>query len=227
MHDRPDHRSGPFLSVALIATVVVAGLAIAYHAPPGATVPIHFTRDWTADRVVSPLHGLLVWTGRMTGFWTLMATLPQFMRARNRREGFAASLPVYDTLWITLTVMMGILAIACMEYAMGNRIVMGSLSDVLLGAFFVLAGNGLGKLRPNDIIGIRTPWTKNSTRVWNRTHRTCGPVFILLGMLLIAAGLSLFGLPVTPVFSTAAILAVAAFSCGLSWLYWRLDRRTP
>ncbi|WP_194285348.1 SdpI family protein [Gluconobacter aidae] len=226
MHDRSDRRSGPLLSLALIATVLVVGLAIAAHTPSGAKVPIHFTRDWTADRLVPPLHGLLVWTGLMAVLWVLMAVLPRLIRARKGGDGFAASLPVYDTLWITLTATMGILAIASMEYALGNRIVMGSVSDVLLGAFFVLAGNGLGKLRPNDIIGIRTPWTKNSTWVWNRTHRTCGPVFILLGMCLIAAGLGVFGLPFTPLFSTAAILVVAAFSCGLSWFYSRLDPET-
>jgi uncharacterized membrane protein len=38
----------------------------------------------------------------------------------------------------------------------------------------ILMGNPMGKVRRNFFIGIRTPWTLASERVWYATHRLAG-----------------------------------------------------
>lgn len=215
-------RYGPFVSFAVILTTLAISLGVLWMAPPNAMVPVHFSQGWAPDYFVSPLKGLTIWIGLQLCLWTLMYGLPSLRRSG---QGFQASVSVYDAAWITVTSMLGLLAIASMEQALGIRIAMGSLTDLMMGGFLIVVGNGLGKLRPNTLVGIRTPWTKASVRVWDQTHRASGPVFIFAGAVLMAVGLGMFGTHKTHHTYLTVVFLLAAFSWGLSWFLWRKEQR--
>ena len=68
-----------------------------------------------------------------------------------------------------------------------GRVVLGGICLVV-----ALMGNVMGKVRRNFFVGVRTPWTLASERVWNVTHRFAAKSFIaggLLGLVLVCAGL--------------------------------------
>lgn len=46
-----------------------------------------------------------------------------------------------------------------------------------------LLGNVMGKVRRNFYVGIRTPWTIASERVWNKTHRLAAKTSFIAGLL--------------------------------------------
>jgi hypothetical protein len=46
----------------------------------------------------------------------------------------------------------------------------------------------MGKIRHNYFFGIRTPWTLASEEVWNKTHRTVGPWWIIGGVVFLFLG---------------------------------------
>jgi uncharacterized membrane protein len=50
-------------------------------------------------------------------------------------------------------------------------------------------GNVMGKVRRNFWVGIRTPWTLASERVWNATHRFAGKAMVLVGVAGLIVGL--------------------------------------
>jgi uncharacterized membrane protein len=50
-------------------------------------------------------------------------------------------------------------------------------------------GNVMGKVRRNFFIGIRTPWTLASERVWYATHRLAGKTIVASGVASFAAAL--------------------------------------
>lgn len=68
------------------------------------------------------------------------------------------------------------------------------VSRMVIGGVAVLAillGNLMGKIRRNFFIGIRTPWTIASAKVWYATHRFGGRSTVaggLAGLLLVLAG---------------------------------------
>jgi uncharacterized membrane protein len=79
----------------------------------------------------------------------------------------------------------------------------------------------IGKVRRNFWLGIRTPWTLASERVWYATHRMAGKTMVGAGVLGLVA--LLVGLP--------EMLAIFLFIAGLllpalySLLYYkRLER---
>ena len=54
-----------------------------------------------------------------------------------------------------------------------------------LGLLFIFIGTMLRKTKRNFFIGIRTPWTLSSDKVWDETHRLGAKLFIASGMLAI------------------------------------------
>ncbi|MFO0957213.1 MAG: DUF1648 domain-containing protein [Isosphaeraceae bacterium] len=48
--------------------------------------------------------------------------------------------------------------------------------------FFAALGNLMGKVRRNFYIGVRTPWTIASERVWNDTHRLAAWTWVAGGL---------------------------------------------
>ena len=75
--------------------------------------------------------------------------------------------------------------------------------------FLAIMGNYLSKVRRNFWMGVRTPWTLASDRVWNDTHRLAawiwvaagviGFAMVVLGVSIIAAFVLLFVSALIPV----------------------------
>jgi len=70
----------------------------------------------------------------------------------------------------------------------------------------VLVGNTLGKVRHNDIFGVRTRWTLANARVWDKTHRFTGRLMVLGAVALAAVA---FLVPDHRVLIPALVLAAA------------------
>lgn len=84
----------------------------------------------------------------------------------------------------------------------------------------------LGKLPPNPIAGIRTPYTHRSSENWYAVHREGGPFIILGGVAAISCGLAFTPFALAGKISSgpsAAIAIAMAVVLGLSvlvgWLY--------
>jgi uncharacterized membrane protein len=97
-----------------------------------------------------------------------------------------------------------------------NRALFGGIA-----VFIGLLGNVMGKVRRNFWIGIRTPWTLASEKVWYSTHRFAGKTMVL-GAILSLAGV-VAGLPigVCLALAIAGVLVPALYSL---LVYKRLER---
>ncbi len=97
-------------------------------------------------------------------------------------------------------------------------------SRLILGGiclFFALLGNVMGKVKRNFYVGIRTPWTLASEKVWTATHRLGAWMFTAAG--LIGFAIVLLGAPVY--FALILILPAALVPVVYSLvLYKKLER---
>ena len=90
---------------------------------------------------------------------------------------------------------------------------------------FGLMGNVMGKVRRNFYVGIRTPWTLASDRVWNDTHRLAGRWFVAAAALGLVA--LLLPIPLSAIFITTIVLILTAALGPAVYslvLYKRLER---
>jgi uncharacterized membrane protein len=91
-----------------------------------------------------------------------------------------------------------------------------------LGLLFVLAGLMMRQARRNFFIGIRTPWTLSSDRVWDQTHRIGGALFIASGILAVLAA-PLPG-PVAYWLVLAPVICSSVFAVVYSYVLWRREQ---
>lgn len=96
-----------------------------------------------------------------------------------------------------------------------------SMANIMLGAMFIFLGNITPKIKYNYSMGIKTPWTLASEKVWYLTHRTCGKIWVLAGLLMLPLGLLAGTLKEILL---AAIIIIAVFSSYfLSYYYYQKE----
>ena len=66
---------------------------------------------------------------------------------------------------------------------LGHNFNMTLLMIPAIGVLFIYLGFIMSKLKRNWFIGIRTPWTISNEKVWDKTHKLGGKLFILCGLI--------------------------------------------
>lgn len=97
-----------------------------------------------------------------------------------------------------------------------------TVTAVMMSLLFAVMGAFMGRIAPNPIVGVRTPWNYKSRLAWDRSNRLAGRLFFWLGL----AGLISAPLAPQPLgFSLliAGVLIAAGWSIFESWRVWRTD----
>lgn len=91
----------------------------------------------------------------------------------------------------------------------------GSAMLPAIGLMFIVIGILIRKSKRNWFIGIRTPWTLSSDRVWDETHRIGGILFMISGVIAVVGGLFggmiAFWSLLIPIFSSTIFLFVYSY----------------
>ena len=89
----------------------------------------------------------------------------------------------FNYLMVVCMALFGYLHVLMLQAALHPEVDMARLLMTGLLLFFVLMGNVLGKLRRNFWVGVRTPWTLASDKVWIATHRLAARLMVVAGMI--------------------------------------------
>src|SRR5919204_301408 len=65
-------------------------------------------------------------------------------------------------------------------YSLNTTVVQALFAGLFL--FFAVLGNVIGKVRSNFWMGVRTPWTLASPKVWERTHRLAAWLWVTVSI---------------------------------------------
>lgn len=85
----------------------------------------------------------------------------------------------------------------------------------VLGLFIIYLGYLLEKAKRNWFIGIRTPWTLSSEKVWDETHRVGAVLFKVCGLLAILGAFfpqAAFLLMFVPLMASSVFLVVYSYA---------------
>lgn len=211
------------LDVATIAmTVAIAALAawVAIFGPSG-PYPMQIGMDGEVNRWGSrtAFVSLLVFMSAMcaigAGMMGWYARSSDEPRARSLRVGQLVSL-----------IAIGGSTVMAAWVGLGGLLQIGSppaaASAASLGIILVLVGGLLGRVGPNPVVGVRTPWTYKSRLAWDRSNRLAGRLMFWIGLIaLITAPFA--PQPVGMFAAIAAVLGAAAWSVFESWRVWRAD----
>jgi uncharacterized membrane protein len=138
------------------------------------------------------------------------------------RENYAKFQKHYDLFILFLSAFFAYINVAVIYSNLGGSV---SFSTVLIPGFaalFYFLGVLMEKAERNWFVGIRTPWTLSSDRVWKRTHEIGGKLFKACGVV------CLLGL-VFPdwaiIIVVVPVVAAAVYSVGFSYVEFRKEKR--
>jgi len=101
----------------------------------------------------------------------------------------------------------------------------GNISRFLapaMGLLFYFTGNLLERSRSSLFIGIRTPWTLSSDKVWEKTHKLGGRMFKVFGVLF---AIGMLASPEAAMLPLILVLVAGVFWLFLySYLEWKKER---
>ena len=210
----------------IVAILNAAGAAVLLALRPENRVPVHYGLDGLPDRwgskwelLLLPLVPVLLAAG-FELYWRLTRTNGKLLKNRKLEEKFASYVQVAFAAvsWVTLAgVLRGRLET--------DEIPIGWIF-IAVGLLIMLVGNMMGKLEQNRAFGIRTKWTLENKEVWRRTHRFCGQVWAVCGLLLMADGAAglVFSLPLAAV--SAVFIALFLVIALTPFLYsWRAYKK--
>lgn len=208
-----------FSVVVVLATLVVSAWAWG-QIPDGAEIPIHWGLDGQPNGYAPKAIGLLILPAMVAAVAAIFAAIPRF---EPRRANLERSVKPYGAMWIAVVTLLGLIHLLTVGVALGAQLDVARLALLGVGAVFVVIGNYLPKVRPNYLMGIRTPWTLASDLSWVKTHRVGGRVFVLEGLLLMAIGLILPNPVVLAAAVIGAIVLMLVVVVGYSYRVWKVD----
>ena len=210
----------------LIYSAIVVGLMTVLSAwawtqlPADASIPIHWGVDGQANGFAPKPIGLFLLPAITIAITALFAVIP---RVEPRRANLERSGTAYRATWVAVVTLMGVIHAAAIAAALGTQFDITRVVLSGVGALFVVIGNYLPKVRPNYLMGIRTPWTLTSDVSWQKTHRLGGRLFVLEGLVLIVFGL----IGLSPQWLAALIIAGIVIMLVVVFAYsyqvWKVD----
>jgi uncharacterized membrane protein len=209
-----------WIPLLIIAAAFIAS-AVVYSSLPG-RIPTHWNLRGEVDDWSGRAWGAWMIPVMLVFLWGLMRWLPSIDPRGSNYVKFGGAFE--GIMLAVMLFMFGMHALVLRE-ALGYPVAVERVLPVGIGILFVVIGNLLPRARPNWFVGIRTPWTLSSDRVWEKTHRVGGRLFVAGGILMTVAGFFPGDyLPWVP----GVVIAVCALGAVIySYLEWRKEKSAP
>ncbi|MCD4673478.1 MAG: DUF1648 domain-containing protein [Anaerolineaceae bacterium] len=166
----------------LTATSLVIGVAVYGLLPE--QVASHWNAQGEADGYSSAISGILLLPAIMAGTCVLLMFVPSIDPLKENIEAFR---PDYNSMIVAMAGFLLYLHVLTLLWNLDIEFQMNSLLAPGFGGLFFLIGEMVGKARRNFFIGVRTPWTLSSDRVWKRTHERAAMGYKVAGALTLLA----------------------------------------
>lgn len=176
---------------ALAAILLTTVYTVVRYAALPEVIPVHWGPSGRPDGFASKFWGVALMPILQLLLLALLAGLAALPANARKIRSFAA---VYGQMVVGITVFFGAMQALVIEAALGRDwVTHGTM--VLMWLLFLLIGNSLGKVGPNNLMGIRTRRTLSDPEVWRLTHRWSARFMVavsILGLVLALAGVSIW-----------------------------------
>lgn len=164
----------------IVALSFIAGM-ISYSSLPD-TLPVHWNAYGEPDRYAGKMFALFLIPAIMVLLMLLFKYLPKI---DPKLAASSSTLKSTDT--INQILMLGLAAIQgfIIAYGYGVQLDIQMVVIPFIGILFITIGNYLPRMKPNRIVGIKTPLTLNNEQVWRKTHQLSAKIFFWGGFLII------------------------------------------
>lgn len=206
--------------IIVLVIILLAFVAGIYFYPQ---VPAQMASHWDAQGQVN---------GYMAKFWglflmplilvvlaLLFVTVPIIDPLKINIEKFRK---YYNTFIVLLFVFMIFVHFQIILWNLGIKISPNAVLPAGLGLLFFYTGILCEHAKRNWFIGIRTPWTLSSEKVWEKTHKIGGKLFKVVG---IVTFIGIFFQKYAVIFIIVPVILVTAYAYIYSYLEYKKEQR--
>jgi len=180
-------RNTIIFAIVLITGSLLAGVLLWDRFPN--QMASHWNINDQVDGTMSRFWGVFILPVITTGMLLLFMIFPMIDPLKANIAKFR---PIFNLFIVLIILFMTYIWTLTIFWNLGStNFKMSSAMLPAIGLLFLFLGYLLRKAKRNWFIGIRTPWTLSSDRVWDETHRLGSVLFYVCAILALAG--SLFG----------------------------------
>ncbi len=206
--------------IAIVGIVLVAFIISIFFYPQ---MPEKMATHWNAqghvDGFMSKSWGLFLMPLVLTGIALLFAVIPRIDPLKANIEKFRK---YYDGFVIPFLIFMLAIHYQLILWNLGIKISPNVSLPIGLGLMFFYIGILCEHAKRNWFIGIRTPWTLSSDKVWEKTHKVGGKLFKIAGVIVFAG---VFFRHYVLFFVLVPVILVAAYTIVYSYFVYQKETK--
>jgi uncharacterized membrane protein len=172
-----NHGIPKFLAFAITVLAMVLSFAV-YPLLPG-VVPVHWNAAGQADGFGRPWMAAFLMPLIMALVLLLFVLIPKIAVFKKNLKAFEKQ---YWLLGLVIELFFLLFYAITLFPNFGVETSLSALFSLPLAFLFIAIGLLLPSFRRNFFVGIRTPWTLSSDRVWKKTHEFGGTLFVAAGI---------------------------------------------
>jgi len=203
------------LGLALLSFLI----AVYYYPQMPARMASHWNARGEVDGYLSRFWGLFSIPIILVGLALLFMAIPRIDPLRENIEKFRR---YYDGFVIFFMVFMMFVYLQVVMWNLGVKISPNAFLPIAVGVMFIGIGVLCENTKRNWFVGIRTPWTLSSDRVWDKTHKLGGRLFKIAGVIAIVG---IFFQRYVVFFILIPALLVAVYTVVYSYFEYRKERQ--
>lgn len=206
-----------WLGIVFVAAATIFSLVVYNQLPE--RVVTHWNAQMEPDGWSSRSMAAFGFPGMMLLMFGVFHVLPGVMPRRANFERFE------DTYWTIVTLVIAFMVaihVVVLGKALGWPVDIPTFVFLGVGSLFVILGNLMPRVKPNWILGIRTPWTLESESVWRETHRLGGRTMVIGGLVTMAA--AFFPAQAQPWIAMGGLGVGAFVPLVYSFVLWRREQ---
>ncbi len=213
-------RTTTIVVLIMIAAAILAGLLLWNRLPD--PMASHWDVNDQVNGYTSKLAGVLMVPLITLGIFLLFLVVPSIDPLKANIAQFREAFNLFIILMVAFMLYVYGLSLAWNLGFTDFRMSGAMLPAV--GLLFIFIGFMLRQARRNFFIGIRTPWTLSSDRVWNETHRIGAVLFMISGALAFLGGF--FGGTTAFWFMFAPIIGSTVFLLIYSYVLYQGETKS-
>jgi len=206
--------------LSLLMIVAAAGLSLAVYERLPDRVASHWNMNDQVDGTMPRVWGAFLMPVISLAMLGLFMLIPVIDPMRANIASFRGLFNVFIAVIVAFMLYLHVLTLLWNQGLQTFR--MSTALLPAMGLLFIFMGALLRRAKRNFFIGIRTPWTLASDRVWDRTHQLGSRLFIVSGILALVGaffpGAVAYGLVLVPVLVSTLVVLI------YSYILWRAEQ---
>ncbi|MBN2014219.1 MAG: SdpI family protein [Candidatus Altiarchaeota archaeon] len=208
-------RRSEYMALGLIVLAFALGVWLYPQMPD--RMASHWNARWEVDGYMPKVWSIFLIPVILAGLLVLFILIPKIDPLKKNIQEFRK---YYDIFVVLIVLFLFYIHVIILLWNLGTRLNMNLVLSPALAGLFYYCGILIENAKRNWFIGIRTPWTLSSDRVWEKTHRIGGKLFKAAGLIALAGVL----LPdYAMYFILAPVLLVTAYTVVYSYLEYRKE----